>query len=199
LPYPNSSATLLDMTDKPYCFSQDYELAVTVSSISGSKDLMRMAYGTKEPRHVIEQAMKETALEGGIWEDAITFYPVSAIIGYRLVEMDGLSKATGCGSGATPGHIGICACPGDGCHTAFCALRLPNAAITQRAKIKGRIAISPRGRIEQLGNFEVELAETRFCGNHGIISGLPFIDQRTEASANGKWGLGQARWATMFV
>jgi hypothetical protein len=47
------------MTDKPYCFSQDYELAVTVSSISGPKDLMRMAYGTKEPRHVIEQAMKE--------------------------------------------------------------------------------------------------------------------------------------------
>jgi hypothetical protein len=92
LPNPNSSATLLDMTDKPYCFSQDYELAVTVSSISGPKDLMRMAYGTKEPRHVIEQAMKETALEGGIWEDAITFYPVSAIIGYRLVEMDGLSK-----------------------------------------------------------------------------------------------------------
>ena len=93
LPYPNLLATLLDMTDKPYCFSQDYELAVTVSSISGPKDLMRMAYGTKEPRCVIERAMKEVVLEGGIWEDAITFYPVSAIIGYRLVEMDGLSKA----------------------------------------------------------------------------------------------------------
>jgi hypothetical protein len=81
------------MTDKPYCFSQDYELAVTVSSISGPKDLMQIAYGTKEPRCVIERAMKEIALEGGIWEDAVTFYPVSAIIGYRLVEMDGLSRA----------------------------------------------------------------------------------------------------------
>jgi hypothetical protein len=47
------------MTDTPYCFSQDYELAVTVSSISGPKDLMQIAYGTKEPRYVIERAMKE--------------------------------------------------------------------------------------------------------------------------------------------
>src|SRR6266702_1053429 len=49
--------------------------------------------------------------------------------------------ATGCGSGAAPGHIGICVCPGDGCHTGFCALRLPTPNTTQRAKIKGFITI----------------------------------------------------------
>lgn len=65
---------------------------MTVLSISGPKDLMRMAYGTKELRYMIEQAIKEIILEGGIWADAITFYPIPAIIGYRFVEMNGLSK-----------------------------------------------------------------------------------------------------------
>ena len=54
--------------------------------------------------------------------------------------------ATGCGSGTLPGHIGTCVCPGDGCHTGFCALRPPNADTTQRAKIKSFMTI-PKGRI----------------------------------------------------
>ncbi len=80
------------MADKPYDFSQDYEIAVTVLTISGPKDLMQIAYGTGEPRNVIERAIEEIKSDGGIWEDAITFYPISAIIGYRLVEMDGAAK-----------------------------------------------------------------------------------------------------------
>jgi hypothetical protein len=49
---------------------------------------MEMARGTKEPRYVVERAITEIAKNGGIWGDALTFYPMSTIIGYRLVEMD---------------------------------------------------------------------------------------------------------------
>ena len=50
--------------------------------------------------------------------------------------------ATGAASGTVPGHIGTCVCPGDGCHTDFCALRPPHANTIQRAKIKGFVTIS---------------------------------------------------------
>src|SRR6266566_3789154 len=49
--------------------------------------------------------------------------------------------ATGCASGAVPGQIGTCVCPGDGCQAGVCALRSPNANTTQRAKSKGFITI----------------------------------------------------------
>jgi hypothetical protein len=55
---------------------------------------------------------------------------------------------TGCGSGAAPGHIGICVCPGDGCHTGCWALRLQNPNAVQRAKSNGFIGIL-EDRIEQ--------------------------------------------------
>src|SRR3984893_6056329 len=48
--------------------------------------------------------------------------------------------ATGCGSGAAPGQIGTCVCPGDGCQVVrCCALKLPNADTTPKAKSKGFI------------------------------------------------------------
>jgi len=43
---------------------------------------------------------------------------------------------TGCGSGAAPGHIGTCVCPGEGCQTLVCACSLQNTNALQRATIK---------------------------------------------------------------
>jgi hypothetical protein len=44
--------------------------------------------------------------------------------------------ATGCASGAFPGHIGIWVWPGDGCHGGICALKPQSAKTTQEAKSK---------------------------------------------------------------
>src|SRR5579863_8266571 len=58
--------------------------------------------------------------------------------------------AAGCASGAAPGHIGTCVCPGDGCQVVCCALTPPNANTTQRARIIGFITI-PTLNINRLG------------------------------------------------
>src|SRR5205807_6127681 len=64
--------------------------------------------------------------------------------------------ATGWGSGTLPGHIGTCVCPDDGCHTGFCALRLPNPDTTQRTKIKDFITI-PQGQDRARRTFQVKM------------------------------------------
>src|SRR5580658_3811814 len=84
--------------------------------------------------------------------------PVS-IHGFAVVSANS-GPATGWGSGTLPGHIGTCVCPGDGCHTGFCALRPPNADTTKRAKIKSFMTI-PKGRIEQVElSFENRLLDS---------------------------------------
>src|SRR5678816_807324 len=39
-------------------------------------------------------------------------------------------------SGTTPGHSGVCVCPGDGCQVSACARGLPGTAAIQTAKIQ---------------------------------------------------------------
>src|SRR5215469_3390413 len=50
-----------------------------------------------------------------------------------VVEYSG--PATGCASGAAPGHIGTCMCPGSGRQTVFCPFRHATERTKQRAKI----------------------------------------------------------------
>src|ERR1051325_11525850 len=56
--------------------------------------------------------------------------------GSGLLDKTASSPGTGCTSGTAPGQIGTCVCPGDGCQTFVCALRLPHATTTQRAIIR---------------------------------------------------------------
>ena len=56
-----------------------------------------------------------------------------------VLEISG--PATGCASGAVPGHIGTCVCPGEGCQTGVCALKEPNVITTKRAKSKGLVTV----------------------------------------------------------
>src|SRR5215469_15565031 len=67
----------------------------------------------------------------------------------KLVPDDRANSAffKGCASGIFPGHIATCVCPGDGCHTNFCALRLPDVHTTQRPKIKRFITIPKSSRL----------------------------------------------------
>src|SRR5438132_11152656 len=44
-----------------------------------------------------------------------------------VLDKTASGPATGCASGTAPGHISTCVCPGDGCQTFVCALRLPHA------------------------------------------------------------------------
>src|ERR1051325_12242920 len=51
--------------------------------------------------------------------------------GSGLLDKTASSPGTGCTSGTAPGQIGTCVCPGDGCQTFVCALRLPPAKAMQ--------------------------------------------------------------------
>src|SRR5215469_18407856 len=50
-----------------------------------------------------------------------------------VVEYSG--PVRGCASGAAPGHIGTCMCPGSGGQTVFCPFRHAAERAKQRAKI----------------------------------------------------------------
>src|SRR6187401_2331650 len=51
--------------------------------------------------------------------------------GSGLLDKTASRPGTGCTSGTAPGQIGTCVCPGDGCQTFVCALRLPHAKTMQ--------------------------------------------------------------------
>src|ERR1051326_3268775 len=64
--------------------------------------------------------------------------PITCRPATRNVFPDGSTTSgplTGCGSGAAPGHIGVCVCPGDGSQPCFCAGTKP-AKRPHRAQIK---------------------------------------------------------------
>lgn len=65
----------------------------------------------------------------------------------------------GCASGAAPGHIGSCVCPGDGCQAGVWALRPPHANTTQSTKIKGFMTIPAIEQKLKLGPFEKRAEE----------------------------------------
>src|SRR5207244_12857502 len=48
-----------------------------------------------------------------------------------VLDKTASGPGTGCASGTAPGQIGTCVCPGDGCQTFVCALRLPHAKTMQ--------------------------------------------------------------------
>src|SRR5438093_9009348 len=48
-----------------------------------------------------------------------------------VLDKTASGPGTGGASGTAPGQIGTCTCPGDGCQTFVCALRLPHAKTMQ--------------------------------------------------------------------
>src|SRR5204863_1120609 len=48
-----------------------------------------------------------------------------------VLDKTASGPGTACASGTAPGQIGTCVCPGDGCQTFVCALRLPHAKTMQ--------------------------------------------------------------------
>src|ERR1017187_4819205 len=70
--------------------------------------------------------------------------PITCRPATRNVFPDGSTTSgplTGCGSGAAPGHMGTCLCPGDGCQAPSCGTRRPSKNAPHRVKIKGFITV----------------------------------------------------------
>src|SRR6185437_9567588 len=59
---------------------------------------------------------------------------------------------TACASGTVPGHIGICACPGDGCQICVCAIEAAlHTKKTQIVITRGFIAVGTKSVRDSIG------------------------------------------------
>jgi hypothetical protein len=71
--------------------------------------------------------------------------PATKSFGPVVIAISG--PAAGCRSGAAPGQMGICVCPGDGCQTevwmGVWAGRAEDAERRQRAASRGLITVNP--------------------------------------------------------